>query len=528
MFNKKKILGLTAVVLLLLLIGGVVVCAATDPAGTATGGASDLATSLSGEKTNMTSIAEEVGHLKISNNFVWLMFGFSLVFFMGAGFALLETGFTRAKNAAHTMAMNFVIYFIGVIAFYFIGFPLMFGGVGQLAAVGGIAKLDGLFEIAKGWGIFGTKGFFGSGMYDVGILAFFMFQVFFMDTAATIPTGAMAERWKFKSFVVFGVIMAALVYPLFGNWVWGGGWLAALGKNLSLGNGFLDFAGSSVVHAMGGLMGLAGAYVLGARIGKYNKDGSPNAIPGHHIPMAVLGTLILAFGWVGFNGGSTLSGGDLRLAVVIANTFLAGSAGCVTTLFLIWKMFGKPDISMTCNGLLAGLVAITAPCAFVAPWAALVIGTIAGFVVVGGVFFVERVLKVDDPVGAVAVHGFNGLWGVISLGIFADGTYGAGFNGIDTPVKGLLYGGASQFVAQIIGAVTVLIFALGVGYVLFTLIDKVMGIRVTAEEELEGLDLHEIGVLAYPEFAYTALDSAASPDGYGQREWEEVVERRTK
>jgi Amt family ammonium transporter len=398
------------------------------------------------------------------------------------------------------MSMNFVVFLVGVIGFFLVGFPLMFGGLGHLATLGGIGNLDGMVEVAKGWGIIGTHGLFGNGLYDAGILAFLLFQMAFMDTAATIPTGSMAERWKFSSFIIFGFFISMFLYPLFGNWVWGGGWLSQLGNNLGWGHGFLDFAGSSVVHAMGGLMALAGAIVLGPRLGKFNKDGSPNAIPGHHIPMAVLGTLILAFGWIGFNGASTLSGGDLRLSVIIANTFLAAAAGGLTAMFTMWKVFGKPDISMTANGTLAGLVAITAPCAFVAPWAALVIGVIGGFLVVGSVFFVERVLKVDDPVGAVSVHGAGGIWGVISLGIFADGTYGEAFNGVAGNVKGLLYGGGDQLAAQLMGVGAVIVVAFGIGYVFFKVLDMTLGIRVSPEAEIQGLDIPEIGVLAYPDF----------------------------
>lgn len=249
--------------------------AATDPNGSATGSASDLSPSAQGSNLTLQSLANEVGHNKIATGFIWLMTGFALVFFMQAGFALLETGFTRAKNAVHTMGMNIVIFFIGVVGFYFVGFPLMFGGVGHLTTLGGVANLNGMLQIAKGWGILGTKGFGGAGLYDVGILAFFLFQLVFMDTAATIPTGAMAERFKFSAFVIYGFFISMFLYPLFGNWVWGGGWLSQLGANLGLGNGYLDFAGSTVVHAMGGFVALAGAIVLGARIGKFNKDGSP-------------------------------------------------------------------------------------------------------------------------------------------------------------------------------------------------------------------------------------------------------------
>ncbi|MHB0977070.1 MAG: ammonium transporter [Candidatus Aquicultorales bacterium] len=474
---------------------------AADPSGAATGTAKDLAPVAAGEKLTLQNLADELGHTKIATNFIWIIFGTALIFFMQAGFALVETGFCRAKNAGHVIMTNFVIFAIGTLGFFATGFAIMFGGVGSVSALGGVVNLDGVVEIAKGWGIIGTKGFFGSGTYDVGIFAFFLFQLVFMDTAATIVTGAMAERWKFSAFVIFGFFMSMILYPLFGNWVWGGGWLAKLGTNLGLGNGFLDFAGSSVVHAMGGFTALAGAIVLGPRLGKFNKDGTPNAIPGHHIPMAIVGTIILVFGWIGFNGASTVAAGDFRLSIIIANTFLAGSAGALAAMLLMWKLYGKPDASMTANGMLAGLVAIKSPTAFVAPWAAIVIGTVGGLLVVASVLFVERVLKVDDPVGAISVHGANGLWGVIALGIFADGTYGAGFNGIAEPVKGLLYGNGGQLVAQLIGAGTVFAVAFGVGYVFFKVQDMVMGIRSSAEDELRGLDLGEIGALAYPDFA---------------------------
>ncbi|HEX21777.1 MAG TPA: ammonium transporter [Actinobacteria bacterium] len=495
-----RVISLT---LLILVIAGVAVAYAGDPGGTATGGKDSYNAIFGGQ-----SVKEAVGHLTVALNFVWVFLAAELVFFMQAGFAMVETGFTRAKNASHVMMTNLTIFAIGALAYWAIGFGLMFGGASGIASLGGTAPLNGLFEIVKGWGIFGTKGFFlVGGTYDVGVFMLFLFQMVFMDTAATIPTGGLAERWKFSAFCIYGVFIAGLLYPIYGNWVWGGGWLASMGTNLGLGHGYIDWAGSSVIHAVGGITALAGAMVLGPRIGKFNKDGSANAMPGHHIPMAIVGTIILAFGWFGFNAGSTLAATDLRISVIAVNTMLAGAAGSIAAMLYVWKRFGKPDPSMTANGLLAGLVAITAPCAFVGPVSAVIIGSIAGVLVVFSVLFVERVLKVDDPVGAISVHGVCGIWGVIALGIFADGTYGAGYNGINTTVRGLLFGGSSQFFAQLIGAVTVIIYTFALAYGFFKLLDAIMGIRSSRADEIAGLDLPEMGMLAYPSFAVSSLDS---------------------
>jgi len=444
---------------------------------------------------------------------------------MQAGFALVETGFTRAKNVAHTMMMNFMIYVVGMTGYWIMGYALQMGGVGALATLGGTGVLDSEFTISlfgKDFGLFGMKGFFLAGTsYDVAVYSLFLFQMVFMDTAATIPTGAMAERWKFSSFIVFGFFLSMFSYPLFANWVWGGGWLSQLGKNFGLGHGHVDFAGSSVVHMVGGVTALAGAMVLGARIGKYNKDGSANPIPGHNIPMGLLGCFILAFGWFGFNPGSTLAGTDLRISVIAVNTMLASASGALAAMFYMWFRYGKPDPSMSANGFLAGLVAITAPCAFVSSFWAFVIGLIAGLILCWAVFFIENTMKVDDPVGAIAVHGVNGAWGVLSLGLFADGTYGDGFNGVEGTVRGLFYGGGSQFVAQVIGTITCFVFIFGVSWVFFKAMDAVMGMRVSPEEELEGLDVPEMGTHGYPEVQgpstvvrhLTGSGSAFAPSG---------------
>src|SRR6266496_3058977 len=277
----------------------------------------------------------------------------------------------------------------------------------------------------------------GNEVYDVGVFTLFLFQMVFMDTTVTIPTGAMAERWKWTSFLVYGFFMSMFVYPLFANWVWGAGWLSQLGANFGLGHGHVDFAGSSVVHMVGGVAALAGAIVLGPRLGKFGRDGKPVAIPGHHIPMAIVGTFILAFGWFGFNPGSTLSGTDLRIGVVATNTMLASAAGAIAAMIVSQIWFKKPDLGLMANGMLAGLVAITAPCAFVNSFGAVVIGIVSGVLLVASVYFIEHKLKIDDPVGAISVHGVNGAFGVIAVGLFADGSYGAGLNGVATPVIGL-------------------------------------------------------------------------------------------
>jgi Amt family ammonium transporter len=485
---------------------------ANDPSGAATGTAKDV-TVKSAANPTLAEVMETVGHNKIAINVMWTLIAGFLVMFMQAGFALVETGFTQSKNVAHTMSMNFMVYGIGMLGYWICGYAFQMGGVGAVAVLGGTPGLNHELTVTlfgKTFGLLGLKGFFLSGdTYDVGVFALFLFQMVFMDTAATIPTGAMAERWKFSSFVVFAFFMAMFVYPIFANWVWGGGWLASLGSNFGLGHGHVDFAGSSVVHMVGGVAALAGAIVLGPRIGKFANDGTPRPIPGHNIPMAITGTFILAFGWFGFNAGSTLAGGDLRIAVIATNTMLASAAGGFSAMLYVWRRYGKPDPSMLANGMLAGLVAITAPCAFVNSVSAVIIGAVAGVLVVASVFFIEGVLKVDDPVGAISVHGVCGAFGVLSLGLFADGTYGDGFNGVPGTVKGLFYGDASQLAAEAIGVVTCALFVFTSFYLFFKLVDVVMGNRVSAEAEIEGLDMPEMGVLGYPDTAATMPEAGS-------------------
>jgi len=509
-FKWRKATSMLVLLLLFCLMGAALAWAGSDPNGAATGTVADITAKTAGNPT-YAEVMDQVGHNKIAINFVWTLIAGFLVMFMQAGFALVETGFTRAKNAAETMMVNFAVYGLGMLGFYLCGFAFMFGGVGAVANLGGTPSLN--HEVAvhlfgKDFGIFGTNGFCLSGAsYDVGVFALFLFQMVFMDTTATIPTGALAERWKFRSFIIWGFFLSMFLYPFYGNWVWGAGWLASLGSNFGLGHGVVDFAGSSVVHAVGGIASIAGVIVLGARTGKFRKDGTPVAIPGHNIPMAILGIFILAFGWFGFNPGSTLAGTDLRISVVAVNTMLASMTGMLTAMFYMWKTTGKPDPAMTANGMLAGLVAITAPCAFVNSVSACVIGAIAGVLVIWAAIFIEWTLKLDDPVGAIAVHGVNGLWGLISVGIFADGSYGAGWNGVGADtylgaagrgVTGILYGDASQLFAQCIGAAVCFTFVFVASYAFFKAVEAVMGLKVKPEAELVGLDIPEVGALAYP------------------------------
>ena len=511
-----------------------------DPTGNSSGtliapagdGKGDIPSKMTNE-----ALFDRISHNMFSINYVWTLITGFLVMFMQAGFALVETGLCRKKNAAHTMAMNFMIYPLGCLGFWAYGFALGWGNWwngpvpdGYVATLGpGLSVLTsgaGLSPIPDGSGAFtygfmGTKGFFLNGVNDTGIMAFFFFMMVFMDTTATIPTGAMAERWKWDNFVLFG-LWVALPYCLYANWIWGGGWLAQAGKNWNLGHGAVDFAGSGVVHAMGGAIALAGCIIIGPRIGKYSADGKPNPMPGHNVPMVVLGTFILALGWFGFNPGSTLSGTDLRISVVVVNTMLATVAGAFSTMLTLKAKGLRPDPTFCCNGFLAGAVAITAPCAFVSSWAAVLIGAVAGFIVVFSVFFWEE-KGIDDPVGAISVHGVNGLWGVVSLGIFANGEYGAGWNGVvregfvklygSDGVRGILYGDASQFVMQCLDAVVVAVFGFCMAYVWFKLSNMITPLRVDAQTEVMGLDIPEMGVNGYDDGEET--HPVAQPVGYG-------------
>ncbi|MBI3970708.1 MAG: ammonium transporter [Chloroflexi bacterium] len=461
----RKTASAALVALLLGLLGTAVALAAGDPNG---------ADTLKADATKAV-------------NFSWTLIAAFLVFFMQAGFALVEAGFARTKNTVNILTKNFMDFCIGGLAFFAFGFGLMFGG----------SKLAEGLDIGNP--LVGLSGFFLTGdAYDVGTNMLWLFQMVFAATAATIVSGAMAERTKITSYLAYSFLVSAIVYPIYGHWVWGGGWLATL----PFGAGAKDFAGSGVVHAVGGLVALTGAMAVGPRMGKFSADGKPRTIPGHNMAYVVLGTFILFFGWFGFNPGSTLAATDLRISVIATNTFLAGIAGAVVALYATLARTGKADVGMACNGALAGLVGITAPCAYVAPWASVVIGALAAFVLMGSLWLVENVLKVDDPVGAVSVHGACGLFGLLAVGIFADGTYG--------DVSGLIAGNVGQLLAQLVNMAVVTVWALGTGYVLFAGLKATMGLRASRQEEIAGLDITEHGVQAYPADEPVAAEPAAS------------------
>jgi ammonium transporter, Amt family len=481
----------------------------------AAGGATALAIALPGvalaqdEADPVTSLGQQV-------NLLWIVIGAALVIFMQAGFALVETGFCSAKHAAHVVSTNFAVFGLGFVSFFVLGYGLAFGSFSYV-----LPGFDFGYDTAIGEPLIGSGdwvflhwGGFEHWKSSAGgaVLGFFLYMVAFMDTTATIPTGSMAERWKWGSFCLWGIFCGAIYYPLFAGWTWGGGWLQRLWSSADLGVGYADFAGSGVVHAMGGVAAFTGAKVLGPRLGKYGPDGKPRAIPGHHIPMAMLGTFILLFGWFGFNAASTFAATDIQFATVALNTAAAGAFGAMTAMCWAILRLGKPDPSMMANGMLAGLVAITAPCAFTSPGWSSLIGIIAGVLVIESILFVDRVLKIDDPVGAISVHGVCGLFGVLCVGIFANGSYGAGWNlavddaGEAVPMEGIIKGSFGQFGAQSIGVITIVVVGGGLSYAFFKIQDTVSksmgkgGIRSKEEDEQTGLDLPEMGVQAYPEF----------------------------
>jgi Amt family ammonium transporter len=433
----------------------------------------------------------------VPENITWVLLAGALVMLMQGGFALVTSGLCRAKNTGQIVTMNFMIFPLSILGFWACGFALIFGGHHAFL--------------------------FGSSGSDPMVLRLFFFQTAVVAVAAAIPAGVMAERWRFKNFMLYGLWVGALPIALFGKWVWGGGWLSQLGQEFDMGHGFVDFAGSSVVHMAGGVIGLVGAVMLGPRLGKYARDGRPRPMPGHNLIYVVLGTLLLAFGWFGFNLGPALAHAHERVAVIAVNTLLASATGTVGAYVIVITKFGKPDPSMLCNGMLAGLVAISGPCAFVSPAGAVIIGAVAGILVVYSVLFFEEKMKIDDPVGAISVHGVCGAWGVLSIGLLANGSYGVGLNGIHTMAKdgsemgvagafGTLFGSPandwSQLGAQAAGALTCLIFIGLFAFVWFKISNLIVPMRSKREDEIAGLDLPEMGAECYPDFHLTDKGAA--------------------
>lgn len=427
--------------------------------------------------------------MKVALDTLWVLVAGMLVFFMNLGFGLVESGFCRAKNTVNIISKNFIVFAVSTIAFFAIGWGLMFGDGNGFLGLKGLFFLGGADNSP-------AVGDAYSGVYSamswtgVPLLAKFFFQLVFAGTAATIVSGAVAERIKYISFIVFSFLLVAFVYPVTGHWIWGGGWLSKLG--------FWDFAGSTAVHSVGAWAALAGVLVLGPRIGKYAKDGSVRPIPGHNMTSAMTGALVLWLGWFGFNPGSTMAADPNAISHIVVTTNLAAAAGALAATAVAWALLGKPDIGMTINGALAGLVGITAGCAFVSPGSSLVIGAIAGGLVVLGVQFFDK-LKIDDPVGALAVHGIGGIFGTLAVGLFAQDKIAPGTTG-----NGLFFGGGfSLLVNQAIGVLAVGATVFTVSLVLWLLIKATLGVRVSQEEELEGLDVGEHGNRAYPDFVQT-------------------------
>jgi len=422
---------------------------------------------------------------KVIVDTLWVLITGMLVFFMNLGFALVESGFAQSKNTVNILSKNFIVFAVSSLAFWVIGWGLMFGNGS------GFVGLEGLFGIG-GADNSPASGDAYSGVYSamswatIPLLAKFFFQLVFAGTAATIVSGAVAERIKYISFIVFSFVLVAIMYPITGHWIWGGGWLAGMG--------FWDFAGSTVVHSVGGWAALAGVIVLGPRLGKF-KDGKINPIPGHNMTSAVTGAIVLWLGWFGFNPGSTMAADPEAISRIIITTNSAGIAGILTSTAVAWIVLGKPDLSMTINGLLAGLVAVTAPCAFISVESSLIIGAIAGIIVVFAVIAFDK-MKLDDPVGALAVHLVNGIFGTICVGLFAQDKFIANTTG-----NGLFFGGGTTLlVAQLTGIAAVGAFTFVISYIVWYLIKVTLGIRVSEKEEYEGLDVGEHGMEAYPDF----------------------------
>jgi len=487
--NKVRVLMSVMVFISLMLLMNLPFAQESPPSGASPAAAQQAAPKEDPGKAPVPftqALLDQVGGAKVAMDTVWTLMAAFLVFFMNLGFAMVETGFCRAKNAVTILAKNFIVFAVSSIAFLVLGFGIMFGdgtpffGTQGLWFVGGADNSPAMGEAYKG--VYSSLNWTGTPLWTK-----FFFQLVFAGTAATIVSGAVAERIKFGAFYIFTFLMVAIIYPVVGHWIWGGGWLAKLGM--------FDFAGSTQVHSIGGWAALVGAVMLGPRIGKYGKDGRTTPIPGHNIALATLGTFVLWFGWFGFNPGSTMAADWNAIGRIAVTTNTAAAAGAIAASVMAWIFLGKPDLSMILNGSLAGLVAITAPCAFVSVSSSLIIGLVAGVLVVLSVLFFDRI-KVDDPVGAISVHLVNGAFGTLALGLFAQDQFMPGTTG-----NGIFFGGGFKlFLAQLTGVVAVGVFVVISSVIFWGIIKATVGLRVSREEEIEGLDVGEHGMTAYPDF----------------------------
>lgn len=503
MWGAVLVLGLAAG----LLLGGVgTPWAAEDPAKDAAASTPTAGTAAAATVAFTKEMADGIKDMKIAMDTVWVLVTAFLVFFMNLGFAMVESGLCRAKNAVNILSKNFIVFAVSSLAFLILGWGLMFGDGNALFGTQGLWFANGADNSPAMGDAY--KGVYGSiNWTGVPLWAKFFFQLVFAGTAATIVSGSVAERIQFRAFIVFSFIMVALIYPVVGHWIWGGGWLAKLGM--------FDFAGSTVVHSVGGWAALAGILMLGPRMGKYGKDGRVTPIPGHNMTAATIGTFVLWFGWFGFNPGSTMAADWNAIARIATTTNTAAAAAAFSATLTAWWVLGKPDLSMTLNGCLAGLVAITAPCAFVSVGSSLIIGLVAGILVVFAVLFFDKV-KIDDPVGATSVHLVCGVFGTLAVGLFAQDLVP------NTTGNGLFFGGGTKLlVAQFVGVIGSGVFTFLISLAAWAILKAAMGIRVSPEEEYDGLDVGEHGITAYPDFQVAS--AIRSPGGASGLQRSDVV-----
>ena len=470
------------------------------------------------ESASLESFLRQTAEARVAMSVMWALLAGILALLVQAGFAFLGAGLVRAKNAAHSMAMGILTYGVAILGFWSLGFGLQGGGAGgaggpESIAANGLTLTLGRYAL----GLVGWRGFFfNPGVVATATCVLFVLRAVSAVIVAAIPAGAMTERVRLRSLVALAFVTSAIVYPIYSSWVWGNGWLAALGRAFGLGHGVVDHAGASVIHLSGGVIALVAAKMLGPRLGKYSLRGQVRPIPAHNSPMVVLGTLVLAAGWFGLLCGATLVAPEERVAVTAVNAMLAAAAGGMWASVHTRLRFGKPDLSMMCNGLLAGLVGISAAGPFVSGSAAVVIGGIASLLAIEGALFIERKLRIDDPAGAAAVHGLGGAWGLLAVGIFANGHAGTGLNGVAGPVRGLVAGEGGQLLASGVGLAANLLWVAPMTVVALWLIGRVLGNRVTADDEIAGLDVPELGMTGYVNETVHATATRSSDLGHGR------------